>query len=108
MRGLLTIHTYLRYGSVAGGSEFSRVERFRRRGPLRATPKKDKYSLKSPGDIAFSDFRRYEDWSVVSSARTDEELKVVVANPAMLEAFKAGVPGNGQPSDGSFPGLDVV
>jgi len=30
----------------------------------------DKYSLKSPGGIAFSDFRGYEDWSVVSSART--------------------------------------
>src|SRR5579863_4359374 len=39
----------------------------------------DKYSLKSPGGIAFSDFKRYEDWSVVSSARTDEVLKVIVA-----------------------------
>ena len=28
----------------------------------------DKYSLKSPSGIAFSDFRGYEDWSVVSSA----------------------------------------
>ena len=27
----------------------------------------DKYSLKSPSGIAFSDFRGYEDWSVVSS-----------------------------------------
>jgi hypothetical protein len=56
----------------------------------------DKYSLKSPGGIAFSDFRGYEDWSVVSSARTDEILKVIVANPTMIKAFKAGVPGNGQ------------
>ena len=37
----------------------------------------DKYSLKSPGGIAFSDFRGYEDWSVVSSARTEEVLKVI-------------------------------
>ena len=57
----------------------------------------DKYALKSPSGIAFSDFRGYEDWSVVSSARTDEVLKVIVANPAMIEAYKAGVPGNGQP-----------
>jgi hypothetical protein len=57
---------------------------------------KDKYSLKSPSGIAFSDFRGYEDWAVVSSARTDEILKVIVANPAMIKAFKAGVPGNGQ------------
>ena len=57
----------------------------------------DKYSLKSPGGIAFSDFRGYEDWAVVSSARTDEVLKVIVANPAMIGAYKDGVPGNGQP-----------
>ncbi len=58
---------------------------------------KDKYSLTSPGGIAFSDFRGYEDWSVVSSARTEEVLKVIVANPAMIKAYKAGIPGNGQP-----------
>ena len=60
-------------------------------------PDADKYSLRSPGGIAFSDFRGYEDWSVVSSARTDEVLKVIVANPLMISAYKAGVPGNGQP-----------
>jgi hypothetical protein len=69
---------------------------------------KDKYSLKSPGGIAFSDFRGYEDWSVVSSARTEdvlsnEILKVIVANPKMINAYKAGVPGNSQPfPDGSM------
>jgi hypothetical protein len=63
----------------------------------------DKYSLISPGGIAFSDFRGYEDWSVASSARTDEVLKVIVANPTMIKAYKAGIPGNGQPfPDGSM------
>ena len=57
----------------------------------------DKYALTSPSGIAFADFRGYEDWAVVSSARTEEVLKVIVANPAMIEAYKAGVPGNGQP-----------
>src|SRR6476660_7875811 len=67
-----------------------------------AQNKLDKYSLKSPSGIAFSDFRGYEDWAVVSSARTDEVLKVIVANPTMIKAYKAGVPGNGQPfPDGS-------
>ena len=56
----------------------------------------DKYSLKSPSGIAFSDFRGYEDWAVVSSSRTDDRLKVIVANPAMIKAYKAGTPGNGQ------------
>jgi hypothetical protein len=63
----------------------------------------DKYSLKSPSGIEFSDFRGYEDWAVASSARTDEILKVIVANPAMITAYKAGVPVNGQPfPDGSM------
>jgi Cytochrome P460 len=56
----------------------------------------DKYSLTSPGGIAFADFRGYEDWSDVSSARTDEVLKVIVANPAMINAYKSGSPTNGQ------------
>ena len=63
---------------------------------------KDKYSLKSPSGIGFSDFRGYEDWAVISSARTDERLKVIIGNPTMIKAFKAGIPGNGQPfPDGS-------
>ena len=57
----------------------------------------DKYALKSPSGIALSDFRGYEDWAVFSSARTEEVLKVIVANPTMTEAYKAGIPGNGQP-----------
>jgi len=62
-----------------------------------------KYSLVSPGGIAFSDFRGYEDWADVSSAHTDERLKVIVGNPTMIKAFKAGVPLNGQPfPDGSM------
>ncbi len=63
----------------------------------------DKYALKSPGGIAFSDFRGYEDWAVASSARTDEILKVIVANPTMITAYKAGIPGDGRPlPDGSM------
>ncbi len=57
----------------------------------------DKYSLISPSGIAFSDFRGYEDWPVASSAHQDEIIKVIVANPKMIGAYEAGVPGNGQP-----------
>src|SRR5882724_4432206 len=64
----------------------------------------DKYSLKSLSGIAFSDFRGYEDWAVVSSSRTDERLKVIVANPTMIQAYKAGIPGDGQP----FPGGSMI
>ena len=62
----------------------------------------DKYALKTSSGIAFSDFRGYEGWAVVSSAQTDEVLKVIVANPTMITAYRAGVPGNGKPfPDGS-------
>jgi len=56
----------------------------------------DRYTLQVPDGLAFSDFRGYEDWQVVSTAQTDEVLKVIVANPAMIAAYKAGVPGNGR------------
>ncbi len=62
---------------------------------VKAFQTQDKYSLKSPSGIPFSDFRGYEDWSVVSTAKTDV-LKAIVANPAMIKAYKAGVPGGGQ------------
>src|SRR5262245_15559675 len=63
----------------------------------------DKYSLKTPSGISFSDFKGYENWVVVSSALTpNDRLKVMVANPTMIEAYRAGIPGNGQPfPDGS-------
>lgn len=57
----------------------------------------DKYALKTPSGVAFSDFRGYEGWVVVSSAQTDEVLKVIVGNPAMIAAYRAGIPGNGKP-----------
>jgi cytochrome P460 len=62
-----------------------------------AADKFDKYTLKSPDGVAFSDFRGYEDWAVISSARTDEVLKVIVGNPIMIKAYKEGAPGNGKP-----------
>jgi hypothetical protein len=64
---------------------------------LAADAPQDKYSLISPGGIAFSDFRGYEDWADVSSARQDDILKVIVANPKMITAYRVGAPLDGQP-----------
>src|SRR5271165_289567 len=62
----------------------------------------DKYTLRVPDGLAFSDFRGYENWQVVAVSQTEELLKVMVANPVMIEAYRAGVPGNGKPfPDGS-------
>jgi cytochrome P460 len=62
----------------------------------------DKYSLRVPNGLAFSEFRGYENWQVVSVSQTADLLKVMVANPTMIDAYRAGVPGNGKPfPDGS-------
>jgi hypothetical protein len=57
----------------------------------------DKYTVRVPNGLAFSDFRGYENWQAVSTSRTDGLLKVMVANPAMIDAYRAGIPGNGKP-----------
>ena len=56
----------------------------------------DKYTLRVPNGLAFSDFRGYESWQVVSVSQTEDLLKVMVANPTMIDAYRAGVPGNGK------------
>ena len=62
----------------------------------------DKYTLSVPNGLAFSDFRGYENWQVVAVSQTEDLLKVMVANPTMIDAYRAGIPGNGKPfPDGS-------
>src|SRR5580658_4770617 len=62
----------------------------------------DKYTLKVPGGIAFSEFRGYEAWQVVSISQDGPLIAAVLANPVMIKAYQDGVPGNGKPfPDGS-------
>jgi hypothetical protein len=57
----------------------------------------DKYTVQVPGGLAFSEFRGYEDWPVVAVSHPEGKLNVIVANTAMIDAYLAGIPGNGQP-----------
>ena len=57
----------------------------------------DKYSAKLANGLAFSDWRGYEDWQLISSSKTDDRMKVILGNPTIIAAFKAGIPGNGKP-----------
>jgi hypothetical protein len=57
----------------------------------------DKYTVQVPGGLAFSEFRGYKDWLPVAVSQTEDRLKVIVANPVMINAYRAGVPGNGKP-----------
>jgi hypothetical protein len=62
----------------------------------------DKYSVRVPNGLAFSEFRGYESWQLVSISQNGSHIAAVVANPVMIKAYLAGVPGNGKPfPDGS-------
>ena len=57
----------------------------------------DKYIVKVPGGLSFSEFRGYESWQVVSISHNGSLMAATLGNPAMIEAFQAGAPGNGKP-----------
>src|SRR3569832_752696 len=55
----------------------------------------DRYTLKVPGGLAFADFLGYETWQVISISHNGDKLAVITGNPAMIEAYKAGILGFG-------------
>jgi len=57
----------------------------------------DKYTVKVPGGLAFSEFRGYEAWQVISVSHNPRVMDVIVGNPAMIDAYRAGIPANGKP-----------
>ena len=59
----------------------------------------DKYTAKVPNGLAFSEFKGYEDWQAVGPSQTDAQnvIRLILANPVMIDAYKKGVPGNGKP-----------
>jgi len=57
----------------------------------------DKYTLKVPGGLAFSEFKGYESWQVVSISQDGPLVAAILANPEMIKAYEAGIPANGKP-----------
>jgi len=71
-------------------------------GSSAMSAQQDKYTLKVPGGLAFSEFRGYEGWQLVSISHGEPVMAAILANPVMIQAYKAGIPGNGKPfPDGS-------
>jgi hypothetical protein len=56
----------------------------------------EKYSVKVPGGLAFSEFRGYEGWQAISVSRNEKVVAIILGNPAMIDAYRAGIPGNGK------------
>jgi len=57
----------------------------------------DRYSLKVPGGLGFSEFRGYDEWQTIGVSQNGKLIETILGNPAMIDAFKAGIPGNGKP-----------
>src|SRR6187551_3408817 len=57
----------------------------------------DKYSVKVPNGLAFSEFKGYESWETISISQNGGLIATILGNPAMIDAYKAGIPGNGKP-----------
>src|SRR2546425_2644258 len=86
-KGLGTIAIVTALVSALGGSALSA---------------QDKYTVKVPGGLAFAEFRGYENWQVLSISQDGGLLAAILANPVMIDAYRAGAPGNGKPfPDGS-------
>ncbi len=59
----------------------------------------DRNTVKIPDGLSFAEFKGYETWQTVAVSGTEGSIKTILANPAMIEAYRAGVPVNGK----SFP-----
>src|SRR5215208_737589 len=56
----------------------------------------DKYAVRVPNGLAFSEFKGYESWETVSVSYNGQVFAVTLANPMMIDAYKAGFPSNGK------------
>ena len=61
-----------------------------------ALAQQDKYTVRVPGGLAFSEFRGFEAWLVVSISQDGPLMAAILANPVMIDAYAAGIPGNGR------------
>ena len=68
----------------------------------------DRYTLKSPSGIAYSEFKGYETWQAVAASQPADAggcgsapppgcIKVITGNATMIKAYMDGIPANGKP-----------
>ena len=57
----------------------------------------DRYTLKVPGGLAFAEFKGYQSWEVIAVSHNGDKVAAILGNPAMIKAFKSGIPDNGKP-----------
>jgi hypothetical protein len=57
----------------------------------------DRYTVKVPGGLAFSEFKGYETWQVINVSQSAHAAAVILGNPILIAAYQAGIPANGKP-----------
>jgi hypothetical protein len=57
----------------------------------------DRYTVKVPGGLAFSDFRGYEGWQAISLSHGGTAVALILGNSVMIDAYQSGIPENGKP-----------
>ena len=57
----------------------------------------DRFTVTSPNGIAFSEFRGYESWPVISPSQPVDGVKAILGNAAMMKAYSDGFPASGSP-----------
>ena len=76
-------------------------------GVALAAQSHDRFTLETPNGIAFSEFRDYEAWQLIATSQPDDAggcgtskvgcTKAILGNPAMINAYRQGIPANGTP-----------
>lgn len=65
----------------------------------------DRYTLKVPDGLAFSEIKGYDTWQDVAVSETEGSVKAILGNDKMIKAYKDGIPDDGKP----FPeGVKIV
>jgi hypothetical protein len=57
----------------------------------------DRYTVKVPNGLAFAQFRGYTGWEPIAISPNGDKLALILGNRVMIDAYKAGIPGNGKP-----------
>ncbi|MBW8815263.1 MAG: cytochrome P460 family protein [Caulobacterales bacterium] len=56
----------------------------------------DRYALKVPQGLSFAEIRGYETWQPVAVSQVKDGLKIISANPVMMNAYRSGLPAKGK------------
>jgi hypothetical protein len=62
----------------------------------KALSAQDRNTLRVPNGLAFSEFKGFEDWATISVSQSGELIEVILGNPTMMAASRAGLPAAGK------------